>query len=219
MSSTTARSCSDVDELVLVRHAHAGSNRDGTASCAVPGLGLTPEGVEQARSVGELLATEHIALGVSSELARTRETLAGALGDRAVPRLVVAELNEIDFGSFDGGPLASYRAWAAAHPATEPAPGGGESRASAAARFSRGLRLVVSRPESCVLLVGHALFVRYVLDGAAGLVPAPVMTPVDHATPYRLDVHEVEAAATLLETWSRDPRFRDPSLEGRAEQP
>ena len=45
-----------VERSLLARHAFAGSNRDGIASCAVPGEGLTPEGVEQARSlVGALL--------------------------------------------------------------------------------------------------------------------------------------------------------------------
>ena len=34
-------------ELLLARHGFAVSNRDGVASSAVPGGGLTPEGVEQ----------------------------------------------------------------------------------------------------------------------------------------------------------------------------
>jgi broad specificity phosphatase PhoE len=208
-----------VRALVLVRHAFAGSNRDGAASSAAPGEGLTSEGAEQARRLGAQLAREEISLGVSSRLARTRETLELALGERSVPRLVVPELDEIDFGSFDGGPLVEYRAWAASHDATDPAPGGGESRAAAAGRFARGLRLVAARPEPTILLVGHALFVRYVLDGAVGLVPAPLLAPVEHATPQRLDVREVENAARLLEDWSRDPRFRGPSPEGRVAQP
>jgi probable phosphoglycerate mutase len=203
-----------VESLVLLRHAFAGSNRDKTASCTVPGEGLTAEGAEQARRVGEQVAKDEVSLGVSSQLARTKETLALVLGERAVPRLAVAELDEIGFGSFDAGPLDEYRAWARSHPASEPAPGGGESRAAAATRFACGLRLVAERPEQDVLLVGHALFVRYVLDAASGLAPAPLMTPVDHATPYRLGMREVEAAVTLLEEWSRDPRFRDPSVEG-----
>ena len=203
-----------MEALVLVRHAFAGSNRDGTASATVPGEGLTPEGVEQARSVGRMLAGETISLGAASELRRTQETLELVLAGRAVPRLVVSELNEIDFGSFDGGSLASYRQWAASHPPAESAPGGGESRARAAARFARGLRILLARPERVVLHVGHALLVRYVLDAARQLLPAPVMTPVEHAAPHRLTSGEVETAALLLEEWSREPRFRDLSPEG-----
>ena len=203
-----------MESLLLVRHAAAGSNRDGTTSCTPPGERLTEQGIEQARRVAELLADDEVSLGVASRLARTQETLELALAGRSIRRLVVSELDEIDFGSFDGGSLAEYRAWAASHPADEPAPGGGESRADAAARFALGLEVVLGRPERVVLLVGHALFVRYVLDAANGLVPAPVMASIEHASPYRLDVRDVEAAARLLADWSRSPRFRDPSEEG-----
>jgi broad specificity phosphatase PhoE len=203
-----------MNTLIVVRHALAGSNRGGLASCAVPGEGLTPEGIEQAAELRRAVQTTDISLGVSSELARTRETLALALEGRNIPTVALPELNEIDFGSFAEGPLDRYRAWAASHPPDVHAPGGGDSRASAAARFARGLRLVLARSEECVLLVWHALALRYVLDGAQGLVPAPLITPVQHAVPQPLDRSAVERAAVLLEEWSRSPRFRDPSNEG-----
>ena len=203
-----------MESLLLVRHALARSNRDRTASCAVPGEGLTAEGVEQAQRLCELIATEEISLGVATELARTKETLDVALAGRDVARIVISELNEIDFGAFSGGLLADYRTWAAAHAPTEPAPGDGESRALAATRFARGLRLLLRRSESVVLHVGHALPLRYAIDSARGLVPAALITPVEHAVPFRLSAEEVEGAARLLEGWSRAPRFRDPSNEG-----
>jgi broad specificity phosphatase PhoE len=171
---------------------------------------LTVEGAEQARELGESLAGEEIDLGVCTELLRTRETLELVLAGRSVPRLVVSELNEIRFGSFDGGPLEAYRSWAGSELPDAPAPGEGESRAMAAARFARGLRVLLAREEPTILAVGHALLVRYVLDAARGLVPAPLMLePVAHAFPYRLDLSEVDSAAELLEDWSRAPRFRD----------
>jgi broad specificity phosphatase PhoE len=197
-----------VETLLVARHAFAGSNRDVLASCTVPGEGLTAEGRAQAARLRGLLAGEGIGLGVATELLRTQETLELALEGRDVPILVVPELNEIDFGSFEGGPLDSYRAWASAEPPYAPAPGGGESRAAAAARFARGIRAALARPEEVVLLVGHALAVRYLLDAAHGLPPAARMTPVEHATPHRLGAAEAEAAARLLEQWSAEPRFR-----------
>ena len=201
--------------VALARHAFAGSNQAGLASCSVPGEGLTAEGVEQARLLGDLLAGETIDLAVATELWRTQETLEHVLDGRSVQRLVVPELNEIDFGSFDGGRLDDYRTWAAAQPPMLPAPGGGESRAQAAARFARGLRTLLARSEDRVLVVAHALAIRYAVDGAHGLVPAPLMTPVEHATPYRLGADDVAVAADLLEAWSRAPRFRDHSTQGR----
>lgn len=203
-----------METLLLVRHALAGSNRDGAASSAVPGEGLTAEGVEQARRLRALLEAVELELAVATELRRTQETLELALDGRRVSRIVVPELNEIDFGSFDGGPLDAYRSWAAAQPPTVPAPGGGESRAEAAARFARGVRLLLERPEKVVLVVGHSLATRYVLDAARGLVPAALMAPVEHAVPYQLARSDVLAAAQLLEEWSGAPRFRDPSNEG-----
>lgn len=204
-----------METLFLARHAAAGSNRDGTTSCVPPGAALTEEGVEQGRRLADALEGVDVSLGVATRLARTQETLDLALRGRTVPRLVVPELDEIRFGSFDGGLLATYRAWAASYPPDEPAPGGGESRAEAAARFASGLQIVAGRAEHVVLLVGHALCVRYVLDAARGLVPAPVMEPVAHATPYRLGVDDVARAARLLEAWSSEPKFR--ASPGRGE--
>jgi len=197
-----------VETLVLARHGFAGSNRDGTCSWASPGEGLTEEGAAQARELGRLIADDAIELGVATELRRTQETLALALDGRRVPRLVLPALNEIHFGSFDGGLLERYREWAGAQPPDLPAPGGGESRSSAAARYAGGLRTLLARPERVVLFVGHALVVRYVLDAADGLVPAARMTPVEHATPYRLGAAAVADAAAVLEQWAASPRFR-----------
>ena len=165
-------------------------------------------GVEQARGLSELLASEEIAVAMTSRLARTQETLALALAGRDVPVVIAAELDEIHFGSFDGGLLDDYRAWAASHPPDVPAPGGGESRAQAASRFARGLRIVLARPEERVLVVGHALAIRYVVDATDGLAPAARMAPVEHAFPFRLARDDVERAAWLLEAWSGAPTFR-----------
>ena len=197
-----------MSQLLLARHGFAASNRDGIASSAIPGDGLTPEGVEQARALSELLASDEISVAMTSRLARTQETLALALDGRDVPVVIASELDEIHFGSFDGGLLDDYRGWAASQPPDLPAPGGGESRAQAAARFARGLRLVLARPEECVLVVGHALAIRYIVDATDGLAPAARMAPVEHAFPYRLDRGGLERATELLERWSSKPRFR-----------
>ena len=200
-----------METLLLARHGFAGSNRDDVASCAIPGEGLTPEGIEQARALGVLLAETKIALAAATELARTQETLRLALGDRDAPTILVPELNEIDFGSFDGGSLETYRSWAAAHSPSLPAPGGGESRADAAARFARGLRVLLECGGPTILLVGHALALRYVIDAAADLVPAARMAPVPHAEPFELGRDDVARAVDVLEAWSRVPSFRDPA--------
>ena len=201
-----------MERIFLTRHALAASNDAGLASYAAPGEGLTPQGVEQARALGDLLSGEQIALGVATELRRTQQTLELALEGRQIRRIVIPELNEIHFGSYDGGLLSEYREWAGTEAPALPAPGGGESRAQAAARYASGLRSVLARPEETALVIAHALAVRYIVDAAKGLVPAPLMlAPVEHALPYRLAAVELERAADLLESWSLDPRFRDPT--------
>jgi broad specificity phosphatase PhoE len=198
-----------VRTLIVARHAFGYSNDGALASSAVPGEGLTDRGREQARQLGRQLAPEPIDLGVATRLRRTQETVELALEGRNVPVAIVPELDEIHFGRYDGGLLDAYREWAWRETPLEPAPGGGESRSAAASRYARGLRGLLARGEETVLLVGHALMLRYLLDAAAGLPPAARMAPIEHATPERLGATDVEAAAGLLEEWSAAPRFRE----------
>jgi broad specificity phosphatase PhoE len=195
--------------LVLVRHAHARANAHDTISSTPPGEGLTPLGVEEARALGAGLAAQRIDLGVATRFRRAQETLDVALGSRGVPRAVVEGLDEIRFGSFEGGPLDPYREWAWTHAADVPCPGGGESRAEAAARVAGALEDLIARPEELVLAVSHALPIRYVLDAADGAVPTARAGPVAHATPFVLTRDQVTTALVNLRRWSARPRFAD----------
>jgi broad specificity phosphatase PhoE len=195
--------------LLLVRHAHARANADDTINSTPPGEGLTPLGVEEARALGAGLAAQRIDLGVATRLLRAQETLDLALESRGVSRVVVDGLDEIRFGSFEGGPLDRYRDWAWTHPADEPCPGGGESRAEAAARVAGALEALLARPEDVVLAVSHALPIRYVLDAAEGAVPAARTGPVPHATPFVLTRDQVTTARATLRRWNARPRFAD----------
>ena len=103
---------------------------------------------------------------------RTQETLELALGARETARLVLPALDEIGFGAFEGGPLDDYRAWAWSHEPQAECPGGGESRAEAAARIADALDALLAREEDVVLAVSHALPIRYVVDASDGGFPA-----------------------------------------------
>ena len=70
---------------------------------------------------------------------------------------MLPELNEINFGRYEGGPLAAYREWAWTTAADVDCPGGGESRTATATRVANALDWLLARPEETVLLVGHAL--------------------------------------------------------------
>jgi len=124
-----------------------------------------------------------------------------------VPRLVLAELNDIRFGEFEGRLLTEYRAWAHSHEPDEPAPGQGDSRAQTVARYVRAYRAILKRPEGTVLVVAHGLPVRYVLDAVAGRDPAAAVAQVPYAEPFRLSASQLEEAVGRLEAWLMAPAW------------
>lgn len=203
-----------MERLILIRHAHSASNADAVVSGAPPGDGLSPQGIEQAVALRDVLAGEPIDVGLTTEFRRARETLELALASRSLSLETHAGLNEIAFGSFEGGLLSRYREWAWNSGPAAPCPGSGESRADVAARLAEALDALLERPEAVVAAVSHALPVRYVVDAAAGLQPRRRLQPVAHAAPFGLDAAGVGVAATTLRAWSEQPRFRDDSIEG-----
>jgi probable phosphoglycerate mutase len=198
-----------VKTLILTRHGHAASNVADTVSGVPPGEGLSKLGGQEGLGLRERLAGERIDLGVASELRRTQETLALALDGRDVPYVVLPTLNEIDFGSYEGGPLLAYREWAWSTPADVEGPGGAESRTSVATRVAGALRWLVERPEETILAVAHALPVRYVLDGAEGRPPPARIGTIGHGEPHWISREEAERAAATLRAWLDEPRFAD----------
>jgi broad specificity phosphatase PhoE len=198
-----------MDEVILARHGESelsvvGTvNGDPAVACA-----LTATGEEQARRLGELLADTELDLCVTSEFERVRETAELALAGRDVPRLVLPELNDVRFGSFEGRTLADYREWAGANEPTVEAPGGGESRSVTVARYASAYRTILARPERTILVVTHGLPIRYVLNALDGTDPAPLVEQVAYAEPYRLSSAQLRAAVERLEQWAAAPAWR-----------
>jgi alpha-ribazole phosphatase len=198
-----------VERVILVRHAE--SEFSARTACngdpRIEGGGLTEHGRAQARALGSLLADDPIDLCAITEFARTRETADLALAGRDVARLVVPELNDIRFGRYEGGPLEEYRLWARAAPPDEACPGGGESRAAAARRFAAGFRTLLGRAEPTVLVVAHALPIRYVLSALLEQDPTAIVEPVEECEPNRFSAGQLERATARLEAWADAPVF------------
>jgi broad specificity phosphatase PhoE len=196
-----------VDRVVLARHGESErsveglTNGDPRIPCA-----LTATGRREARRLGAELAADPIDLCVTSEFERVLQTADLALAGRDVPRLVLADLNDIRFGEFEGRPLTDYRAWAHSHGPEEICPGG-ESRAETVRRYVRGYRALLTRPESTVLIVAHGLPVRYVLDALESRNPAAAVAQVPYAEPFRLSAPELDAAVSRLEAWTLRPSW------------
>jgi broad specificity phosphatase PhoE len=195
-----------VNAVILARHGESElsvvgrTNGDPRTPCA-----LTEAGREQARRLGELLASDELGLCVVSEFQRAQETADLALEGREVPRLVMPELNDIRFGDFEGHALTEYRAWAHSHGPEDPAPGDGDSRAETVRRYVRAYRTILARPEVTILVVAHGLPVRYVLDAREDRDPEAVVGQVPYAEPFRLTAAELAEAVDLLDAWVARP--------------
>jgi broad specificity phosphatase PhoE len=168
---------------------------------------LTERGVAQARALAKDLAGEDMDLCVTSELERARQTADVALAHRPVPRIVLPELNDPLYGSYEGGPLASYLAWAFANDSTADPPGGGERRQALVARYAAGFQSIVERPERAALVVTHSLPIAYVLMALAGQDPAPRVPLVEYAEIHTVSAPELALAVVRLEAWCAAPTW------------
>jgi alpha-ribazole phosphatase len=197
-----------MERALFVRHGEsvfsvkALVNGDPSVAC-----GLTEVGRQQARQLGERLQGEPIGICVVTEFPRTTETADLILGDRDVPRLVLAELNDPFYGDFEGKALADYRAWAASHGPEDAPPGGGETRLAIASRYVRGFRALLERPESTLLVVCHSLPIAFALAGSDGRGPRAKMPLITYAEPHILYAEGLTRAAERLEAWIRNPVY------------
>src|SRR5947208_2609471 len=197
-----------MERLIVARHGEsefsvqALVNGDIAVACA-----LTPAGVAEAERLRDQLAGERIDLCVTSRFERVQQTADVALGGREVERLVLAEFDDPDYGTFEGGPLEVYRTWASSTPSSIAAPGGGESRFAIVARYARGFRTLLQRDESAILLVTHSLPIAYALAAREGTVPGPRVRLVDYAKPYLFDTAELAQVADVLESWCAAPTW------------
>jgi broad specificity phosphatase PhoE len=197
-----------VERALLVRHAESVFSARGLATGRVDvRCPLSERGEAQARALAEDLANEGIDLCVTSELERTRQTAEIALADRAVPRIVVPELNDPLYGRYEGGPLHAYLAWALANDSAAEPPGGGERRQTLVARYADGFRRIVDRQERAILVVTHSLPIAYVLMALAGRGPAPRVPVVEYAKPHAISGRELAQAVVRLDAWCAAPTW------------
>lgn len=156
-------------------------------------IGLSPTGVTQATRVVAELARTPIAAAYSSPRTRALHTIAGL----AVATTVVADLREIDFGSFEG---MTYEEAEAKHPEiykcwmerpTEVAFPGGERYADVKRRVcDAAARIRAAHPSDAALIVAHGGTVRTLLAEALGMADADI---------FRLDV--AHASISVIDTF------------------
>jgi broad specificity phosphatase PhoE len=192
-----------VERVILARHgqseASAASLVNGDPSRAIH---LTEQGRAEARALGERLADEAIDVCAVTSFPRTRETADIAMADRAIPRLVITELDDPAAGELEGRPLSEFRDWFRANGPAARIPGG-ESRVETVRRYAAGFRTLLGRRERSILLVAHGLPITYALLAARDLeLPLTLGSDqVEHATPFPLDASGIGRVIERLETW------------------
>jgi broad specificity phosphatase PhoE len=197
-----------METALFVRHGESEYSVDlrlnGDAAVDV---GLTARGREEARRLAGELAGTRLDLCVTSELRRTVETADLALAGQDVPRLVLPELNDPRYGSFEGATLAEYRAWADSAPSHARPSGDGESRLEIVTRYAHAFRILLARGERLILVVTHSLPIAYILATRDGALPRPRVPLVSHAAIHRVTAAELERAADALEAWAVAPTW------------
>lgn len=190
--------------LILARHGE--SEYSARSLCngdpSIP-VALTERGREEAARLGRELATTKIGLCATSRFPRTQETANIALTERHVPRIILPELDDLDYGEMEGDTRDQYHAWQRQHGRLARLPGG-ESRIDLAHRAAAGLEILLDREEQTVLAVTHEIVIEVVLNAADDVDPAE-QRHVEYATPYQLPAESVPAAVARLAAWHTDP--------------
>ena len=164
-------------ELVVVRHGQTEWSRGGQHT-GLTDLPLLPDGEDDARRLGPVLAERHITHVLVSPLARARRTaeLAG-LFDGGAETAVEPDLVEVDYGGYEGLTTPEIRTrlggpWSLWAEGTVPGRTPGESLAQVAERVDRVLARV--RPllaDGDVALVAHGHVLRILTARWLGLGP------------------------------------------------
>jgi probable phosphoglycerate mutase len=154
-----------VGELVVVRHGATEWSRSGKHT-GVTDVPLLPEGEDDARRLGPVLAQRQITHAFVSPLARARRTaeLAG-LFDGGVETAVDPDLVEVDYGRWEGRTTPEIRAelghpWSLWRNGTEPGDSPGESLAQVAERVERVIgraRPLLADGDVALVAHGHVL--------------------------------------------------------------
>lgn len=186
--------------LILARHGESEYSARGLCNGdpSIPVL-LTPRGQKQATELGVDLSGEPIGLCATSQFPRARETADIALQGRDIPRIILPELNDINYGALEGDTREQYHAWMREHGDDARLPGG-ESRTDVAHRVSAGLVRLLDRSEEIILAVAHEMVIKLVLNTCEQRDP-DAARQVEYATPYRISAEAAAVAADTLSAW------------------
>lgn len=180
-------------KVLLIRHAvhdGLGDRLSGRAE----GAPLTEIGRSQARAIGRYLSREPVDRIMTSPVRRARETARIIASELSLQILVAPELDEIDFGEWEGRAYAEleddprWRDWNAAR-SVGLAPDG-ETMVEVQRRALDYVRKnAASSPDSTMVIVTHCDVIRSVVAGVLGLSLDNLLRfKIDPASISRIDV-------------------------------
>lgn len=152
----------------LVRHGQTSANRDGLLVGRIDPP-LTDLGVEQADRLAAALVGSSVVRVVSSPLARTRQTATAIAARLGLEVELDVRAIEIDYGAWDGTPLAEVplEAWRQWRTDADFRPPGGESLREVGERTGRLMGdLLVD--DASVIVVTHVSPIKAALTWALG---------------------------------------------------
>jgi broad specificity phosphatase PhoE len=166
-----------VGEVMVIRHGATEWSRNGRHT-GVTDLPLLPDGEEDARRLGPVLAQRNITHAFVSPLIRARRTaeLAG-LFDGGIDCTIADDLVEVDYGAYEGRTTPEIgaelgRPWSLWSDGTVPGDTPGETLEQVAERVDRVLdRVRPLLPDGDVALVAHGHVLRILTARWLGLGP------------------------------------------------
>ena len=161
--------------LLIVRHGETAWNAEGRIQGHTD-IGLSENGAQQARSLGQRLADRQIDVAYSSDLKRTSETARLALGHRNVVLNETPRLREYHKGIFEGMTLTEIQTQ---FPDEYPkylekdlsyAPEGGETTRDASTRMASIFQEIKAKHlDETVLVVSHGGALRAAMVSLLGM--------------------------------------------------
>lgn len=155
-------------KIFIFRHGQTDDNKTHTFS-GFRQSDLTPEGIEEAKKMGEQLKNEKVTKAFQSDLIRSQHTLQLVLGDyhQGVPVVTDPRIKERDYGNLTGrnkdavereNPV-QFKLW---HRSYDVPPPGGESIKDVEVRVLAFLHdtLPTLRPEDVVFISAHGNSMR-----------------------------------------------------------
>jgi probable phosphoglycerate mutase len=197
-------------DVVLVRHGGTTYNAEHrlNGDPRIP-VHLSETGRAQCEALQPLLGQIAWQAVYVTRFSRTIESLALMLPRHPEP-VVLADLDDIDVGAFEGDTVEAYRAWRHEHGVADK-PGGGESRVDVLVRYARGLAWLAREAPSPSLCVTHDQPIRYVENALAG--DHPILgrhEGVPNATPFPYERARLAEGARLMEAAVADSIAADP---------